>query len=200
MTLNTDYAVRYIDNIEVGTASVKISGKGDYTGSVTKTFTITASTSKNLSDCTISLSKTVYKSDGTARKPKVTITDGNTTLTLGTDYLVRYVDNIEPGTASVIIAGRGSYTGRITKTFTILDSNAKQISECEITLSKTTFTYTGNTCKPKVTVKDGDTVLTIGTDYNIRYVDNVNVGTATVVVSGTGKYQGIVYKTFSIVS
>ena len=199
LTLNTDYAVRYIDNIEVGTASVKIAGKGDYTGSVTKTFTITEATTKDLSDCTITLSKTVYKSDGTARKPKVTVKDGTKTLTLGTDYLVRYADNIEPGTASVIIAGRGTYTGRITKTFTILDSNAKQISDCTITLSKTQFTYTGNSCKPKVTVKDGDTVLTIGTDYNVRYVNNVNVGTATVVISGTGKYQGIVNKTFTIV-
>ena len=199
LTLNTDYAVRYINNVEVGTASVKISGKGDYTGSVTKTFTITEATTKDLSDCTITLSKTVYMSDGTARKPKVTVTDGSKTLTLGTDYLVRYVNNVEPGTATVVIAGRGNYTGRVEKTFKILDPDAKQISACTITLSKTQFTYTGNSCKPKVTVKDGNTVLTMGTDYNVRYVNNVNVGTATVVISGTGNYQGIVNKTFTIV-
>ena len=194
----TDYAVRYANNVEIGTAQVIIAGKGSYTGRVTKTFEIIESSNKDIADCTITLSKTVYKSSGSACKPKVTVTNGSTTLTAGTDYVVRYVDNVEPGTASVIIAGRGNYTGRVTKTFTILDSNAKQISDCTITLSKTQFTYTGNSCKPKVTVKDGDTVLTIGTDYNVRYVNNVNVGTATVVISGTGKYQGIVNKTFTI--
>ena len=198
LTLNTDYVIRYSDNIEIGTASVIIAGRGNYSGRVTKTFEITESAYTDLSDCDITLSKTVYKSSGSACKPKVTVKNGSAVLTLGTDYLVRYADNIEPGTASVIIAGRGKYTGRIIKTFTILDSNAKQISDCTITLSKTNFAYTGNTCKPKVTVSDGDTVLTRGTDYNVRYVNNIEVGTATVVISGTGKYQGLVEKSFII--
>lgn len=139
-----------------------------------------------------------FEYTGKSIKPKVTVSNGSDVLTLNTDYVIRYSDNIEIGTASVIIAGRGKYTGRIIKTFTILDSNAKQISECTITLSKTTFAYTGNTCKPKVTVSDGDTVLTIGTDYNVRYVNNIEVGTAAVVISGTGKYQGLVEKSFII--
>ena len=199
LTLNTDYLIRYIDNIDVGTAYVKISGKGNYTGSVTKSFTITDGSTKALSSCSISLNKTMFKSTGKAIKPRVIAKDGTKTLTAGTDYLVRYVDNVEPGTASVIIAGRGKYTGSVTKTFKILDSNAKDINQCTITLNKSSFSYTGKAVKPRVTVKDGSTVLTATVDYNVKYVNNVNKGTATVVISGTGKYQGVVNKTFKIV-
>ena len=200
LTMNTDYAVKYINNVNVGTASVKISGKGKYTGSVTKTFTITnASTTKALSKCTISLNKTMFKSTGKAIKPRVTVKDGSKTLKSGTDYVLRYVNNVNPGTASVVIAGRGNYTGSVTKTFKILDSNAKDINQCTVTLNKSSFSYTGKAVKPRVTVKDGSTVLTATVDYNVKYVNNVNKGTATVVVSGTGKYQGIVNKTFTIV-
>ena len=199
LTMNTDYAVKYINNVNVGTASVKISGKGKYTGSVTKTFTITnASTTKALSKCTISLNKTMFKSTGKAIKPRVTVKDGSKTLKSGTDYVLRYVNNVNPGTASVVIAGRGNYTGSVTKTFKILDSNAKDINQCTVTLNKSSFSYTGKAVKPRVTVKDGSTVLTATVDYNVKYVNNVNKGTATVVVSGTGKYQGIVNKTFTI--
>ena len=197
LELNKDYSVSYSNNVNVGTATVTITGIGDYTGTVTKNFQITQN-QKSLSNCTITLNKTVFKSTGKAIKPRVTVKDGEKVLTAGTDYIVRYDDNTDPGTASVIIAGRGSYTGRITKTFKILDSNAKNISECSITLNKYSFNYTGKGIKPRVTVKDGSTVLTNTVDYNIRYVNNINKGTATVVVSGTGKYQGIVSKTFTI--
>lgn len=47
--------------------------------------------------------------------PEVTI-DG---LTPGTDYTVEYQDNISAGTASIVIAGKGNYTGTVTKTFEI---------------------------------------------------------------------------------
>ncbi|MGN0593548.1 MAG: leucine-rich repeat protein [Hominimerdicola sp.] len=194
LVLNTDYAVRYIDNIEVGTASIKIAGKGDYTGTVYKTFTITESTTTPITNCTISLSKDRYVYSGKACKPKVTITNGSTTLTSGTDYVIRYVNNVNPGTATIVIAGRGKYTGSTTATFTI----ASDFTKCDITLSKTTFTYTGNACKPKVTVKDGDKTLVLNTDYAIRYVNNVNVGTASVVISGKNDYAGSVTKTFTI--
>ena len=198
LTLNTDYAVKYINNVNLGTAYVKIFGKGKYTGSVTKTFEIVNASTSVISKCSISLNKTMFKSTGKAIKPRVIVKDGSQTLAAGTDYLVRYVNNVNPGTASVIIAGRGMYTGSVTKTFKILDSNAKDINQCTITLNKSSFSYTGKAVKPRVTVKDGGTILNVTVDYNVKYVNNINKGTATVVVSGTGKYQGVVNKTFTI--
>ena len=51
-------------------------------------------------------------------------------------------------------------------------------------------TYTGLAITPAVTVQDGATTLTDGTDYTVEYSDNTNVGTATVTVTGKGNYTG----------
>ena len=198
LVAGTDYVVRYSENVEVGTAYVIISGKGNYTGTVEKTFEIVESSNKDIAKCNITLNKTMFKSTGKAIKPRVIVKDGSKTLTSGTDYVVRYVDNVNPGTASVIIAGKGNYTGKVTKTFKILNANAKNISSCKVTLNKSTFSYTGRAVKPSVIVKDGSTVLKATVDYNVRYVNNVNKGTGTVVISGTGNYQGVINKTFTI--
>ena len=73
----------------------------------------------------ITLSKTQMDYTGKALKPKVTVkykVDGKTvTLVKDTDYTVTYKNNVEPGTASVIIKGKGHFTGSKTVTFTIQD-------------------------------------------------------------------------------
>ncbi len=73
-----------------------------------------------------------------------------------------------------------------------------------ITLSKTSMTYTGKVLKPTVTVKVGTKKLTVDTHYTVSFKNNVNVGTATVTVKGTGSptksgsYIGSAKKTFKI--
>ena len=61
-------------------------------------------------------------------------------------------------------------------------------------------TYTGEAIEPTVTVQDGSTVLTLGTDYTVAYSNNVNTGTATVTVTGTGNYSGTATANFTIVA
>ncbi len=56
---STDYTVSYSDNIKVGTAKVTVTGKGNYTGSKTATFTITKAS--NQASTSITCKKTVYK-------------------------------------------------------------------------------------------------------------------------------------------
>jgi len=72
------------------------------------------------------------------------------------------------------------------------------ISTCSVTLSATTYTYNGSAKVPTVTVKDGTTTLTNGTDYTVSYSDNTNAGTATVTISGIGNYSGLLSKNFTI--
>lgn len=67
-----------------------------------------------------------------------------------------------------------------------------------LSLSASSYTYDGTAKKPGVTVKYGGTTLTEGTDYSVAYVNNTNVGTATVTVMGTGRYTGLLTKTFTI--
>ncbi|MBR2776584.1 MAG: InlB B-repeat-containing protein, partial [Prevotella sp.] len=60
--------------------------------------------------------------------------------------------------------------------------------------------YTGNEITPEISViYNGDTTLKAGTDYTVEYLNNVNIGTATVVVSGTGDWSGITTRTFQII-
>jgi hypothetical protein len=62
----------------------------------------------------------------------------------------------------------------------------------------TTMTWTGKKLTPAVTVTVGKTKLKKGTDYTLSYQNNVNVGTATVTVTGKGQYTGKVTKKFTI--
>jgi hypothetical protein len=58
--------------------------------------------------------------------------------------------------------------------------------------------YTGDSIKPAVAVRDGDSTLIPGADYTVRYSNNVNAGTATVTVTGAGKYTGTASINFTI--
>ncbi|MCD8230832.1 MAG: fibronectin type III domain-containing protein, partial [Clostridiales bacterium] len=73
------------------------------------------------------------------------------------------------------------------------------ISECEITLQTTDYIYDGEEKEPAVIVKDmnGNT-LTLGTDYEVTYYNNINAGTATATITGTGSYNGSVDMPFTI--
>ena len=73
----------------------------------------------------------------------------------------------------------------------------KSMLNCDVA-SIPTQVYTGSAIEPVVTVKDGETPLTLGTDYTIEYSDNTNVGTATATITGAGNYGGTVTKTFTI--
>ncbi|MCB6994382.1 CAP domain-containing protein [bacterium 210820-DFI.6.37] len=190
LTQGTDYTVSYKNNVSVGTGTVVITGIGNYTGTAQKTFTITP---KSISGVTVSgLSDKTYT--GSAQTASVTVKDGSTTLTQGTDYTVSYSDNINAGTATVTLKGSGNYTGTLTKTFTIAP---KSISGVTIS-GLSDKTYTGSAQTAAVTVKDGSTTLTQGTDYTVSYSNNINAGTAAVTLKGMGNYTGTLTKTFAI--
>ena len=70
------------------------------------------------------------------------------------------------------------------------------ITEGMITVANAT--YTGKALTPAVTVKDGDKVLTEGTDYTKTYSNNVNAGKGKVTVTGEGDYKDTATKEFTI--
>ena len=149
----------------------------------------------NVSECDISLKKTSYTYDGTAKEPEVTVKDGSSTLENGKDYKVTYSGNINAGKATVHITGIGDYEGKVSKTFTI---EPKSIDSANASLEKESYEYDGTAKEPSVSVKDGETVLKKGTDYTISYSDNISAGTAKVIITGKGNYTGSITKTFSI--
>ena len=154
---------------------------------------------KELSDEDITISQTSYVYDGEAKTPTVTVKYTDEILEEGIDYTVDYQDNVNAGTAKVIVTGMGNYTGTVTKTFTITQNQeVKEISECTITLSQTSYTYDGKIKTPSVTVKLDGKTLTLNTDYTVSYSDNINAGTAKVTVTGIGNYTGSKTVNFTI--
>ena len=111
---DTDYTVSYSNNTKIGTAKVTITGKGNYTGSISKTYSI----KNNFKKATISgISNKSYTGKNITQS--ITVKYNGKTLKNGTDYTVSYSNNKKVGTATVKITGKGSYTGTITKTFKI---------------------------------------------------------------------------------
>ena len=111
---DTDYTVSYSNNTKVGTAKVTITGKGNYTGSVSKTYSI----KNNFKKATVSgISTKAFTGKNITHS--ITVKYNGKTLKNGTDYTVSYSNNKNIGTATVKIAGKGSYTGTITKAFKI---------------------------------------------------------------------------------
>lgn len=74
----------------------------------------------------------------------------------------------------------------------------KDLTKASVKLENSSYSYTGKSIVPKVTVKDGNVTLKKDKDYKITYSNNVKVGTAKVIVKGIGIYEGTVSKTFVI--
>lgn len=149
-------------------------------------------------------------------RPEIAVTVDGKVLQAGKDYSLTYADNVEVGTGKAIISGiatateTGGYTGTVEIKFTIRPITAEEYPLVEIkaenvTLEGSKFFHTGKAIEPKVTVKIDGKVLTVGKDYSVKYENNVDIGTATVTVSGiatateTGGYTGTVKLNFAIV-
>lgn len=84
-----------------------------------------------------------------------------------------------------------------------VDARVMDLADCQVKIPRTTYTYAGKVITPAVTVSmtgiDGiSKELTAGTDYTVTYKNNTKPGKATVQISGTGMYKGMVSKTVSV--
>lgn len=194
LSANTDYTVSYANNIKAGNATVTVKGKGNYTGTVKKTFKIYVplDIEKEKGELTLSQSSFVY--DGTEKKPSVVLKVANKTLIENKDYTVEYIKNKEIGLASVKVTGIGDYTGSLSKGFEI---TSRKISLATVTLAESSYIYTGELIEPEIIVTD-NTSLVRNKDYTVSYSNNVNVGTAKATITGMGNYTGSITVTFKI--
>ena len=190
-----DFTVKYENNVNPGTAKAIVTGAGIYTGTVTEEFTVKRSDISS-AGFAVALSQTSYTYDGKAKEPAVTVTKGTEKLT-GADFTVKYENNVNPGTAKAIVTGAGGYTGTVTKEFTIEASKDISGAGFTVTLSQTSYTYDGKAKKPAVTVTKGTEKLR-GTDFTVKYENNIKPGTAKAIVTGAGVYTGTVTKEFTI--
>ena len=193
-----------ISNLEKGTYEVKVTPINELSstkGTATTKFTV----KKSMESCTVSLNTSSYTYDGNKKTPTVTAKDGDVTLIKETDYTVSYTNNVNAGTATVTITGKGNYSGQVAKTFTIKKADQDLqtiISDTNIIIGESatitakgfgTITYTSKddaiatvSALGEVTGKgEGSTIITIKASGNSNYnaaqktiditVDNTNV-------------------------
>ena len=190
------YDVAYGNNINAGTATVTVTGKNNFTGTVSTTFEIEK---KAVNSSMITLSQENFNYTGELQKPTVTVSDknGDTERITADDYTLTNDGGIEVGNYKVKIVGKRNYKGEAEKQYSIWEKDAV-INHFTITLGEASVEYDGTEKKPTVTVKDGDKKLEVETDYTVVFCDNTNAGTATVTVTGKGNYTGTRNTTFEI--
>ncbi len=203
-----DISVTYENNINVGTATIIYTGKNNYTGEIRKNFKITEASITD--DMIANIPSVTYNTR--AHTPDVTVTFEGSTLEAGKDYDVAYTNNINAGTATVTVTGKGNFTGTASKTFTInkagLTLNPCTISElCTETDLKTRTlpsdfflageTETGFSIK-LTAVEGGDDIFAVAPavvegENKITFKLKNEVGAATFTVTVTpvsGNYNG----------
>ena len=196
-----EYTVSYEDNINVGTATVKITDKdgGNYTVSGSATFSIAAADGSMVpptgkSDLVYTGSPMDLITAGTSTTGTVQYSlDGSTydtTIPQGEEakeYTIYYKVVANPG-----------YNDVAAQSFKVTIA-PKTVTEPTITLSETSYIYDNKAKEPTVTVKDGDTLIP-ASEYAVSYEDNVKIGKATVKITDKdgGNYIVNGSATFSI--
>ena len=166
--------------------------------------TLSASAQTDLSGATVTLTPTGYDYDGTECKPKVSgIRKGTkryNSLVEGVDYDLSYTDNVNAGEATATLTFKGDYTGVATKTFTISPKDLSREESVVLVLSEIEVKYDGTEKTPSaLDMYYNGKLLVSGTDYDLSYKDNTNIGTAMATVTFKGNYTGNKCANFSII-
>ena len=209
LTSGTDYTVSYSNNKNVGKATVKITGKGNYSGSLSAKFDIVPAKQQ------IQKLETRYKGFyiDWAQKGSATGYDVEYSVNANMSGAVsKHLTANKPDTLTVSgLSGDKTYYVRV-RSYTNVNgkvyygawSDIKSIKTANNDITKSTVSgistkaFTGKAITQNVTVKVGNTVLKNGTDYTVSYSNNKKVGKATVKITGKGKYGGVITKTFKI--
>lgn len=212
-----DYTVGYENNIEIGIATLIITGIGSYSGVKKVAFKITGGNIKKAKVTGIPKSMvytgtdltTISSSWGEAPKLIVTVNKEEKLLAEGTDYTVSYQKNINAGTASILFTGINGYCGTLKKNFKIvpysidLDSNGKMKAQIE---NSKQIPYMKGGSKPKPIVTYAGQLLTEGKDYTLSYRNNAKISDdfnqnkqPTVSIKGKGNFKGTIAISFTIV-
>ena len=213
LTEGRDYTVRYEDaHNDIGKHEVTFIGNNmDYFGEKTVTFSIIGKYDLASSKADISLDKADLNPDGSApftyggAKPGAVVRYNGTRLREGKDYKITYTDNKNMGTATATIIGKGSYKGRVPKTFNIVQRDINTISP---NIADMPFSEIANNYKKvSITFFDGNYKnqrLERNRDYQLYFDENCGLtpvaGTEiNVLLVGLGCYKGTISSSYRII-
>lgn len=185
LVVTTDYTLSYEDNINVGKATVTITGEGNYSGTKKENFTIIA---KSIADLTVKpIADQTYT--GSAITPAIEIKYGGLTLVEGVDYTVVYTNNINVGTATVTVTGKGNYSGTKKFSFTIVAGAVSAANSTVVASPKSVVADNITTSTITVTLKDAFGNLVSGKKVSLE--DNSATSTISA-ASGSSDANGVV--------
>lgn len=194
-----DYQLEYSNNIEEGTATVKVVGIGDAKGTVL-TYTYHIEKQHGWNGFSVTGHKDgddlgSYEWTGSDVEPELNLTCNHcgNELYQGSDYELEYTgDRTEPGKVTVKVIGTRDYEGW-TQSFTYTIKNKTfSFEDHKDGEDLGTVEYTGSEVRypiSNVTDKTGKT-LSEGTDYKLVYSDNTKPGVANVQIIGLNDYDG----------
>ncbi|MCR5789876.1 MAG: hypothetical protein K6G83_08305 [Lachnospiraceae bacterium] len=209
LTLDKDYKVDYSGNKNGGTATVKVSFKGNYASTEPEElhFSITpAVLGTDVVAADLGVAKT---KKAQTPVPSIRFAASGTKLDaslFAVSYAPAEVKEEGTYTATITPKDTRNFTGSMTATITVTADKKVMLSKGKVTISPKTCTYTGKAIVPapsgyKLTL-NGKT-LTYGKDYEVSEIlNNVNPGTATVVFTAVEEnadgYVGSITGTFTI--
>ena len=132
------------------------------------------------------LNKYEFPYTGTAIIPQEYVyNNSNVQITKDLDYTVSYLNNVDAGEATVVVTGINKYAGQEKQVkFKILKQDPSMTNkELRVELEKTLYVYDGYAKTPKETVYYGNEIIRRGPDYKVQYLNNINAGTATIVIT-----------------
>ncbi len=197
LTAGTDYDAAYEKNTDVGTATVTVTGKGSYTGTQTATFRIVKTfTDSDKPSITIPTQNKAQTGDDPAKMENVEVIWNGKTLAENTDYTVTG-DNSKAGTSVAVIKFTGNYIGEFSMQYNVVSNNI-ETAAFYFTNLNAKYTYNGAAQEPGIKLVMDGVTLTADKDYTLKYENNINAGTAKIVVNGINDYAGEIVKEFVI--
>lgn len=203
----TDYTISYKNNTKASDASVAktaptitVTGKGNYSGRETAVFKILPHNIAGEGAETDHIVLAYNSKKPKEQKPVPVVMVNGRKLRNKTDFEVTYPSTAagaykEPGTYEIKVKGKTNYTGEHTVNLTIMTATLMSKTKVSKIAQQQ---YTGAAITPEPVVKYGRDTLVKGTDYDVTYENNTEIGTATAILSGKGKYAGTKKVTFKI--
>lgn len=128
--------------------------------------------------------------------PSVTVSLSDEKLVENTDFTLEFSDNINVGTAKILVSGKGKYKGLTLEAE--FEISAKSVADITVSPIENQA-YTGEKITPEIIVTSDGIILKEGVDYKVEYFNNTEPGTGKVEITGMGNYSGKTSVTFEIV-
>lgn len=198
-----DYNVSYQSNVDIGNASLVLSGIKNFSGTRSIQYKIVGDLSKAIvcdkqTGCLLADGKE-YDYTGSIVLPQIDLYISQMKLVVGTHYSIMQPSSpVLPGVYSIQMDSipSGNCINSIAFQYKVIGD----ISNASISGASLLYSKTGQEIKPSIELTRYGVKLTAGTDYSISYpsIDYVNKGLKKIIFTGIGCYRGSIEYEYSI--